>query len=86
MCKQFIDIAKFGSYNDGFPHPEIIRWKDGREYRIDEVLSIDFSLSNEYSGYRYKVKIGGIEKFIYNKDNSWYVMIPDHKMKRNHRT
>ena len=82
MRKQYIDIAKYGPSIGGFSYPEVIRWSDGREFKIDKVLNIDFSLSNEYSGYRYRIKIGGIEKFIYCEDNRWYVLIPDNKVKR----
>ena len=82
MRKQYIDITKYGPTRGGFPYPEVIKWSDGREFRIDEVIEIEFSLSNEYKGYRYRVKIGGIEKFIYSEDYRWYVLIPDNKVKR----
>ena len=85
MYKQYIDIAEYGPNVNGMSYPAIISLGEGQRYKIDEVLGIEFSLSNEYDGYRYKVKIGEAVKHIYNDGDQWYVLIPELKSCLPHR-
>ena len=79
MYKQQITIAEYEHSVNGTTYPKVIRMRDGRLYKIDEVLGIEFSLSNEYDGYRYKVRIGDVTKNIYNHNSHWYIIIPEIK-------
>ena len=82
MKKQYIQIAEYTPGPHGRSDPKVIKWSDGRSFRIDEVLDITFSLNNEYKGYRYTVRIGSVEKYIYLDNNQWYVFIPEKKVLR----
>ncbi len=81
MQKQYIEVVEYGPYKNGVSYPKVIKCF-GRKFRIDEVLDIEFSLSNEYDGYRYKVKIGDAVKYIYDHNSQWYVLIPDRRKPR----
>ena len=80
MFKQYIEVSEYGPTVNGTPYPKVIKMSDGRTYNIDEVLGIEFSLSNEYDGYRYKVRIGDAIKSIYNHCAQWYILIPKVKV------
>ncbi len=82
MQKQNIEVIEYGPYKNGVSYPEVIKCF-GSIFKIDEVLGIEFSLSNEYEGYRYKVRIGEAVKHIYNHNSQWYVLIPELKKKPN---
>lgn len=75
MRKQYIEVTEYGPSKNGTSYPSAIRCF-GRTYKIDEVLSIEFSLSNEYDGYRYKIRVGDAIKFIYDHNSRWYVLVP----------
>ncbi len=76
LHKKSIEVVEYGPYESGMLYPKVIQCF-GSKFKIDEVLGIEFSLSNEYDGYRYKIRIGDAIKYIYDHNSEWYVLIPE---------
>ena len=60
--------------SDGSEEPRVLYWKDGRSWKIDQILHITLPSENEFEGIRYTVLIGNAEKYIYRNNAGWYVV------------
>lgn len=66
---------------DGRITPLAIRWRDGREFKIDRVEDAIRRASRRVggTGIRYLVSINGREKYLYYEGPRWFVeeVVPD---------
>lgn len=69
---------------DGVIVPRVIRWYDGREWKVDRILHTCRSPDGEFTGTRYTVLIGGTEKYLYRDNTTWYVLVPDGEEQQDH--
>lgn len=59
----------------GWPIPLAVRWEDGREFLIDEILDVRraASLKAGGAGIRYAVRIGRTRTYLYLEEDRWFV-------------
>lgn len=72
MNKVYVNVECI-CYEDGTVRPNIIRWPDGRCWKVIRTLHISEASDNEFEGIRYTVLIGSAEKYIYRLGSKWYV-------------
>ncbi len=58
---------------DGLLVPKTLIWKDGTRYEITKVLFHAFSDDGEYEGNRYTVSFNGAERYLYLKEDHWFI-------------
>ena len=68
--------VQFQVDKEGNTLPLQIKWSDGRVWEIGRVLHTCRSPDLSYSGIRYTVLIGNVEKYLYQDNRRWYVLIP----------
>lgn len=73
MIKYITVVAKMNE--SGTPIPLYIIWDSGKEYLIDKVLDIRKKASTKGggAGLRYLVKIKNNERFLFLKDDKWFI-------------
>lgn len=72
--KVYVDVTVH--YNQaGEARPLTIEWEDGRVFAVDRLLDVRraASLRTGGSGMRYKCRIYGQERFLYEDQNRWYI-------------
>lgn len=69
-------IAQFSS--EGQIRPLLFTWKDGKRYRIDEILDIRpaASLKSGGSGIRYTCRVSRQILYLFLDDNQWFYELP----------
>ena len=72
MKKQIVEVESV-DYGDGCIRPVVLRWPDGRQWKISRTLHVSTPTENEFEGIRYTVLIGSAEKYIYRLGSTWYV-------------
>jgi len=73
MNKKYVKVLTEIDEN-GKKTPKVIKYDD-REFIIDKVLEIKKSASMKVGGVgeRYKIRINGIETFIFYEKDKWFV-------------
>ena len=72
--KVYVDvIAVF--HREGGVTPRLIRWEDGRQFKIDEVLDRRPAPALRVGGWgiRYTVRIGRTKSYLFLDEYRWFV-------------
>lgn len=73
MNKTYVDVECI-TLKGGFVRPTAIHWKDGRCWKIRQVLHMSTCADDEFEGIRYTILIDSAEKFLYRDGSKWYVV------------
>ena len=59
----------------GGVHPLMIRWEDGRKFRIDRLVDVRRAVAAKAGGVgtRYTCRILGRETYLFEDDGRWFV-------------
>ena len=73
MIKYITIVARMDE--SGTPKPIYIIWDNGKEYNIDKILDIRKKASTKGggAGLRYLVKIKNKERYLFLKDDKWFI-------------
>jgi predicted butyrate kinase (DUF1464 family) len=73
-CKVYVEVKALTTA-EGEIQPMSLIW-EGREYIISKILQKipAKNLKNQLSGYRYKVRIGKKELYLFYDIQKWYIM------------
>lgn len=75
QCKKAYVSVNIDVDEEGKICPRLIRWNNGIEFNIQKVLYKCRASSKKVSGggIRYTVLINGIESFLFNEGDKWFV-------------
>jgi len=73
--KVYVDVLEVRR-KDGTIIPCVIKWEDGRNYRVDKVLSVQPKATRKGggTGIRYYVRVHGHETEMYLEEKKWFVV------------
>ncbi len=74
-CKKAYVTVNLDVDEEGAMHPRMIRWENGRNYPIDQVIYKCRATSEKVGGggIRYTVLVGGQTSYLFQEGKKWFV-------------
>lgn len=74
-CKKAYVSVNVDVDEEGTIHPRMIRWKNGLNFPIDQIVYKCRATSDKVGGggIRYTVKIRGKESYLFQEGSKWFV-------------
>lgn len=74
-CKKAYVSVNVDVDEEGTIHPRMIRWKNGLNFPIDQIVYKCRATSDKVGGggIRYTVKIQGKESYLFQEGSKWFV-------------